>query len=100
MTGARSRPTIGLVVLLIIAVGCCVVRFLVYRDPHTGLTFQWPDPRVLRFRVVPLVVGVPVGSHLEVRGWLAPGPPGRPAAAAGWGGPRLVVGQFGGWKIV
>jgi iron complex transport system permease protein len=58
------------VVLLIIAVGCCVVRFLVYRDPHTGLTFQWPDPSVLRFRVVPLVVGVTVGIALAVSGVL------------------------------
>lgn len=68
MSTLTSRQWTGLLLLLGLAAGVCALRLLVYRDPHTGLEFAWPEARVARFRWTALACGVMVGASLAICG--------------------------------
>lgn len=65
-----NRRVIGLVVLALIFVGLCFLRYMIDRDPHAGLGLAWPDPSYAEFRRTSIMMASTIGIALAVSGVL------------------------------
>ncbi|MCP3902806.1 MAG: iron ABC transporter permease [Planctomycetes bacterium] len=70
MTGIGRRQMTGLVALLIVTMGACLVRLLVYRDLDGVVTWTWPAGEIARVRLTAIASAAIVGTALAVSGVL------------------------------
>lgn len=66
----NRRQATTLLILLLIALGACLLRLLIDRPPGGSLTLAWPDHEWAEFRITAILSAIIVGGSLALAGTL------------------------------
>ena len=64
---AARRPVLPMIVLGLLAIGMCVLRYAIDRVPGGAVSLAWPEPDWAMFRRTSIFAGIIVGG-----GWVSP----------------------------
>ncbi len=67
---AARRPVLPMIVLGLLAIGMCVLRYAIDRVPGGAVSLAWPEPDWAMFRRTSIFAGIIVGGGLGLAGAL------------------------------